>query len=223
VIGDFRRAGEFDEAELPVVRRAYDRYGRAASRPGGGRSFLDEMIEAHGGDPTARAEAALIRRSARAAGGGLYAQEGLRIRLARFKAELLGPDPTAIEGALVDSIGCAWLDVMESQERAARAAGDLALLAYLDRRLERATRRLHSGLRALDLVRRKAVPSTAIQVNLGLPGSPPAGSVASGAPAEPLEAAGTGSGDALVPARPGQLPSAGRRRRRPDRHGGDAD
>ena len=127
---------------------------------------MELMIEAHGGNPVSRAEDALIRRlSARR---GLYARRALRLHLVQFKAGLLGDDPTPIDRVLVDSIGCCYLDAgAEFEERLAEAtSGKLAVMEFFEKRKDRATRRLHRALKALDLIRRKIPAAVAVQVNV---------------------------------------------------------
>ena len=165
----FQKCSEFDSSQFPAVRRAFDAFAESSGDVAkSGRPFLAAMIEVYGGDPVSRAESALIRRFATSR--GLYTEEAIRRHLIGFKAELLGENPTKIERVLVDSIGCCYLDAMESEERSAKAtSGSVKMLEYLERRKERASRRLQCALKALDLVRRKAIPGVAVQVvnNIG--------------------------------------------------------
>ncbi len=169
------KAYAFDPSALDTVLRALDQFRRHDARVESGEfagsKLLRAMVACYGGDPVARAEDAVLRRLAEGYGLGFYTLESLRITLAAFKADLLGPSPSAVERVLVDSIGLAWMDLMESQERSAEAMkGRPELLEFLDRRLSRASKRLDSGLRTLALIRRKAAPSLAVQVNIAGPG-----------------------------------------------------
>jgi hypothetical protein len=177
----FDKCERFEASEIPRVKRAFANYERTPPQPSINdlpdspkRCFLDIMIDAHQGSPVLRAESALIRRMATGK-GGLYCEEAMCRRLVDFKAELLGDSPTAIERALVDVIGCAWLDAMASEEHSAEITkGAPALLEYLERRKDRSTRRLLKALKTLAEVRRKLPPAVALQVNVNTPGSPTA-------------------------------------------------
>jgi hypothetical protein len=193
-----QRAGEFDAAEQPAVNRAYAQAARhdvlvAEGQIQGSGNRVANMIERLGGNPVGRAEAALIRRLSEGQHRGLYTIRALELRLHEFKRDLLGGDPTAIERVLVDSIGCAWLASMQAEEAAAQWRGSPELRDYLDRRVERANRRLNSGLKTLALVRRK-IPGVAVQVNLAMAGSPRDGAIGSDGPARQIGTARDGRG-----------------------------
>lgn len=189
-----RKAWAGDASELDAVRRAFRRLADHDARPPDGtvkerRKLLPEAVADYGGCPTARAEDALIRRLSESK-FGLYTEEAIRISLEAFRDGLLGPDPTAIERVLVDAIGCAWLALTQAEEAAAQSRGAIELREYLDRRVERAGRRLNNGLKTLALVRRKCVPGVALQVNLAMVAPPPADAVGSDGPARQIVAGG---------------------------------
>jgi len=85
-------------------------------------------------------------------------------KLRALKAELAGPNPTAVELTLADLIVIAWADYHRCAGMRENSCDcTLRQLAYQDARLDRAHKRLLRSLRSLAAVRK--VPLTAIQVN----------------------------------------------------------
>lgn len=103
-------------------------------------------------------------------GQNLLFSEGLRRNLAAMRAELEGQAPSALERLLVERVVACWLDlqVLELQHAARAAELSPAAVLLLDRRRTSANRRYLAALKTLASVRKLGLPTTAIQVNVGL-------------------------------------------------------
>jgi hypothetical protein len=133
-----------------------------------GTPLLAKLIELHWGDPAKAVEEELV---CRYAGDDLMRQEATRRSLAQFRSDLAGPAPiSAIERVLIERAAVCWLASYDAEARASRttfvAEGvrTPAEACFYQKAANLASRRLIDVLKALDLVRRKAVP--AMQVNL---------------------------------------------------------
>jgi len=96
--------------------------------------------------------------------------------LETLRAEMLGPDPTPVERLLVERAVMCWLQVQEADLRDGLCAGrfEPGLSKYPVGRQIAAHRRYLAALKALELVRKLAVPVLRIDVasrpsNLGVP------------------------------------------------------
>src|SRR5262249_36948290 len=88
-------------------------------------------------------------------GGQALGGESIKRHLARWKAELLDPHPTAVERVLVDSLAVAYLALRHSEVAAARTGSQsLGQAALRLRRRETAQRAFWAALKSL--VRRGA-------------------------------------------------------------------
>ena len=147
-----KKARGGDKGALAEIRRAL------AGRP-------DQLIELGGGDMGRNVELVMVNR--------LTGDDGLRYVAVRAKmdslrAELEGPNPSAIERLLAERAALCWLDCHATDLEAeveSRKATDLKIKAHHDRRRERAHKRYLSALKVLAQVRKLALP--AIQVNIG--------------------------------------------------------
>jgi len=122
-------------------------------------------IKVHRGDPLALTEAALI---ARYAGESHLRREATALRLEELRADLAGPGPiTGLERLLIDEATLGWLAWHEASDRARRMVAGLSKVAEIEmyqRMEDRAHRRFLGVLKALEQVRRKALPSLQINV-----------------------------------------------------------
>jgi hypothetical protein len=86
--------------------------------------------------------------------------------LEALRAEMLGSAPTPVERLLVDRVAACWLRVQEADIRDALAAGrfEQGLSKYLVGRQSAAHRRFLAALKALELVRKLALPAIRIDV-----------------------------------------------------------
>jgi hypothetical protein len=83
--------------------------------------------------------------------------------LARVRAELVGPAPTAVERLLAERVAVGWLEVHAAEYRLALADWDAR--PHWQRQVDHAQRRFLAALRLLAAVRR--LPRPAVQVNIG--------------------------------------------------------
>jgi hypothetical protein len=161
------RAAAGDLAVVPALRNFLDRF--AAGESTGGVGFR-VLLEALGGDPAARAQEALI---GWAVGQDLAAGEALRRRIAQVRAELAGPDASPLERLLAENLALAWADAHLAAERAYRAAAlTLTEADRIERRRDRAQRRLIAAAKALDLIRR-VMPAVEVRVEQHVTVEPP--------------------------------------------------
>jgi hypothetical protein len=152
------RAMAGDLAVVPALRTFLD--GFAAGESSGGAGYRT-VLEVLGGDPVIRAQEALI---GWAVGQDLAAGEALRRRIAQVRAELAGPDASPLEMMLAENLALAWADAHLAAERAYRAATlTLTETDQIERRRDRAQRRLIAAVKALDLIRR-VLPAVQVHV-----------------------------------------------------------
>jgi hypothetical protein len=161
------RAMVGDLEMLPALRTFFD--GVAAGESSGGAGYR-AVLEVLGGDPATRAQEALI---GWAVGQDLAAGEAIRRRIGQVRAELAGPDASPLERLLCENLALAWADAHLAAERAYRAAAlTLTEADQIERRRDRAQRRLIAAAKALDLIRR-VMPAVQIHmkqtVNLETP------------------------------------------------------
>jgi hypothetical protein len=141
------RAQAGDEATLPALRKLLNN-----------PAFVDRL----GGDLAWQAESSLIRAIA---GKDLALQEALTRKLQLLRAELLGPDPSALERLLVERVVACWLQMQEADIRAAQAKDpSLRWADFYQKRMDRAHRRYLSAIKTLATVRKLALP--VLQVNI---------------------------------------------------------
>jgi len=101
------------------------------------------------------------------AGDNLIFQEGLLRRLDGMRQELAGANPTPLETILVERIVTCWLEVEYFDALYAQNMKDTGFRAgdYMQRRVDRAHRRLLSAAKSLAVIRRLQLP--VMQVNIG--------------------------------------------------------
>ena len=127
---------------------------------------VPSLISQLGGDLAEVAANSIIRGIT---GEHLASQEVVLRRLDMMRAELAGPNPSAIEKLLVDRIVACLLQTQHADYMAAEAGDDLVAIGdYHQRRQDRANRRLLSAVKTLATVRRLALP---IRVDLNVAGS----------------------------------------------------
>jgi hypothetical protein len=131
------RARRGDVAVLPELREALE------ARP---------EIWKHCSDLAAIAERAWI---ALVAGPDLLVAESLMMRMADLRAELAGPDPTALERLAIERVVIAWLQAWYS-DLAAAGSGDVPpkVAAFALERQDRAQKRYLAALATLARIRR---------------------------------------------------------------------
>jgi hypothetical protein len=152
------RAMAGDLAVVPALRTFFN--GVAAGESSGGAGYR-VLLEVLGGDPAIRAQEALI---GWAVGQDLAAGEALRRRIAQVRDELAGPDASPLERLLADNLALAWADAHLAAERAYRAAAlTLTEADRIERRRDRAQRRLIAAAKSLDLIRR-VMPAVQVHV-----------------------------------------------------------
>ena len=88
-------------------------------------------------------------------------------KMAKLRAELEGPDPTAIERLLAERAVFCWLILWEYESALALRNGEMTLKQseFHQRRIDATHRRFLSSVRTLATVRKLALP--AVQINLG--------------------------------------------------------
>ena len=95
----------------------------------------------------------------------LLGQEAVRRQVAGLRTDLAGPEPSPLEGLLVDRIVCAWLEVKRQDALMAQVQEtSLKQGEYYQRRHERAEKRFHRACKSLAQIRRLQGP--AVQLNL---------------------------------------------------------
>lgn len=138
------QASRGDATVLPRLRQYFERYPE----------IWQEV-----GDLGRQAEFALINL---AAGTNLVQREAILKSLVQLKAELAGLDDGKLEELLVTQVALCWLDANYSVTREAQTAKEPLSVAqrdHLQRRVERAQRRLVSVIRSLATVRKLNRPS----------------------------------------------------------------
>lgn len=102
----------------------------------------------------------------------LATAEAVRLKLQALRAELAGPNPSAVERLLAERVALCWLDCHYAEYREVAAEPTTFKQAdFTARQRDRAHRRYLASLKALASVRK--LPIVAIQVNMGagaLPG-----------------------------------------------------
>ena len=116
------------------------------------------------GDLAVQAEASLVRA---VAGKNAIVKESTERRLAEFKRELTGPNPTPLERLLVARIAACWLHLgyVETIYVQNMASLTIQQADFHQRRIDHAHRRYLSAIKALAQIRRLLVPM--VQVNVG--------------------------------------------------------
>ena len=123
------------------------------------------VITTFGGNLAERAAQSLI---GTITGECWISKESILQHLDQMRAELAGPNPSAIEKLLVDRVIACWLQVYHADLMAARADdGSLQTGDYLQRRQDHAHRRFLNAVKLLATVRRLALP---IRVDLNVSG-----------------------------------------------------
>jgi hypothetical protein len=156
-------------ARQVLERAGYRQHNRGAWRKQrGGRAVAEREIRVARPQDVKRMDAWSIGNLAKALAGKTNQEvyDQLMEEFAAVQSEIAGPAPSPIEEHLAYSITAAWGLVRwyEAQLAGNLREGSVATIDYLQRSLDRATRRHLAVLRTLAMVRRLAVP--AIQVNL---------------------------------------------------------
>ena len=143
------------------------------------RKFFDERPDVWDrmGD---LARSATMTLAGLAAGGDSITREAIVRKAGAVEAEFAGPDASPLERLLAASVAVCWLGAAEAEIAAADgAAGPTPKAEYLDRRRDRARKRLESALKTLALVRKllrptPAPPGVASRLQDAAPAAPPA-------------------------------------------------
>ena len=139
-----RRAGEEGNAVLPEVRAFLDIH------PDVWRRF---------GDLAMSAKLALIDR---AIGGQPAIKEATLRRANELETELAGNDPSPLEKVLASHVAVAWLAAAEAETTAVNGRSmPVGHAEFLDRRRDRAGKRLESAAKTLAIVRKLLLPAPA--------------------------------------------------------------
>ncbi len=141
------RAGEEGDAAMPAVRAFLD------SHPNVWRTF---------GDLGRSAQLSLIER----ANGGQPALMEVMMRRARELEGQLAPGASALEKVLAAQVVTCWLAAAEAELTAAGSTAlgkpiPLSHMEFLDRRRDRASKRLESAAKTLAVVRKLLTPAPA--------------------------------------------------------------
>jgi hypothetical protein len=141
------RAQKGDKEVLPKIRAALDEV------PGLTTLFVDLAREA---------ERSLIRH---VSGDNLLIKEGLPRQLETMRKDLAGPNPSPLEGLLVERVVATWLQLRLFETHYAKNLGNLTVAQgeYHQRRLDRLHGRHLSAVKSLSQVR-KIGP--AVQINI---------------------------------------------------------
>jgi hypothetical protein len=144
-----KRASEGDASTLPALRK-----------------FLGNLaaVDAFGGDLAKVAQRGLV---AKFAGEDLLLKEAVTRKMELLRAELAGPNPSALERLLVERVVACWLhlhhlEAIYSQQESVR----LDHATYYQRSLSAAQKRYLGAIKALAVVRRLALPVLVAQVNV---------------------------------------------------------
>jgi hypothetical protein len=145
-----KRAARGDESCLPELRALFADGSRG------------EHLVNHYGSPAAWLESDLTDQ---ASGSNLAIREAAETKLAKVRAELAGPNPTAIERLLAERAAICWF-LVNRYESVYALAKDLTIrqAEYHQARIDRAHKRFLSALKTLAMVRKLALP--AIQFNV---------------------------------------------------------
>jgi hypothetical protein len=95
-------------------------------------------------------------------------QAAVAKQMAELRAELAGPESTALELLLVERVVITWLQLQGMESTCASRNLDPAVLARFEHRRDQAHRRYLSAIKALAQVRRLRLP--AMQVNVAVAG-----------------------------------------------------
>lgn len=119
------------------------------------------------GDLVANAEASLIKTMS---GKNLVMVEALEHKLAIYRAEIMGPNPTPLERLLVDRIATLWLQLHYYETVYTQNLADFSIrqAEYHLRRIDGANRRYLAAIKTLAQVRRLLLPT--VQVNIAAQG-----------------------------------------------------
>ncbi len=156
--------GATDAAADPVVEELLD-LSRRAEEEGVAvlpeiRAFLDlhPDLSHRIGDLAENAKLAVIDT---AVGGHALGKEAAMRRATELEAELAGPDASPLEKLLAGHVTVAWLAAAEAEATAAAngKAAPLPRADFLDRRRDRAHKRLESALKTLAIVRKLLRPA----------------------------------------------------------------
>jgi hypothetical protein len=140
------RAQNGDETALPALREFFERPG---------------AVEAIG-NLALMAQESLISKYC---GKNLLIREGLTRKMEALRAELAGPDPTALERLLVERIVACWMRLYQLEAiYAGKDSMSLELGAYYERAITSAHKRYLSAIKTLATVRKMALP--VLQVNI---------------------------------------------------------
>jgi hypothetical protein len=100
-----------------------------------------------------------------AAGADLLFKESMTQKVQSMRAELAGPNPTALEMLLADRIALCWLTLHEIELRYQHwKGGTIRESEHWQRRIDHAHRRYLTAVRTLATVRKLTVP--VVQVNI---------------------------------------------------------
>jgi hypothetical protein len=121
-----------------------------------------QAVDRLGGDLARLAQRSLIDKFT---GKNLLVQEALARKLELMRADLSGPDPTALERLLADRVAACWLHLHHLEmQYAQKDRVSLELGTYFQRCLDRAHKRYLSAIKTLAVVRKLALP--VLQVNI---------------------------------------------------------
>jgi hypothetical protein len=99
------------------------------------------------------------------AGQNLLCREAVTHKLDLLRVELAGPNPTAIEGLLVERVVTCWLHLHHLEaEFAGKESKSLALATYYQRSLSAAQKRYLAAIKTLAAVRKLVLP--VLQLNI---------------------------------------------------------
>lgn len=146
-----KRAGEGDESALPAVRRFLDERGP---------EYLDVV------DVARIAKETQIKRVF--GPKDLAAREAMERKLEHMRREILGPDPSPLEGLLADRVVLCWLQLYYAETKHAELGiGEIAWVQdeWHHKRVDRLQRRYLAAIKGLAQVRRLLRPG--VQINLG--------------------------------------------------------
>jgi hypothetical protein len=142
-----QRAQKGDKTAVPALREALQD---------------PALVDALGGDLARLAQSALVDKFS---GQNLLFRDTLQRKLDLLRAELSGPNPTALERLLVERVVSCWLYLHHVEMRCCpKESMSLAVGSYLERSLSAAQKRYLAAIKTLALVRKLAVP--VLQVNI---------------------------------------------------------
>src|SRR5262249_32029693 len=144
----FDKAAAGDKSTLPAIREALVKNPQLADAFGGNlaRVAIDSFID-------------------NLSGKNLAFRESILAKLRSLRADLSGPNPSAIEQLLVERVVACWLQVYDADIRYAQSENStFAQANFQQRRMTSAHKRYMSALRTLATVRKMAIP--AVQINI---------------------------------------------------------